>query len=143
MKIPLQLIYMLMIMDIDYGVFQTIKCIGSWDVYKTYMRNINTNQLALLILNRMTKDQQKALLNNLGAEQEVEELPCKSALLKFKQSSISYKELLRLIEDPNVSTNQFFLFNRLQKKMLFVLLFYMLFIMRINLVRNYLLLFLL
>ena len=53
------------------------------------------------------------------------------------------KELLRLIEDPNVSTNQYFLFNRLQKKMLFVLLFYMLFIMRINLVRNYLLLFLL
>lgn len=102
MKIPLQLIYMLTIMDIDYGVFQTIKCIGSWDVYKTYMRNINTNQLALLILNRMTKDQQKALLNNLGAEQEVEELPFKSALLKFKQSSISYKELLHLIAETYV-----------------------------------------
>lgn len=54
------------------------------------------------------------------------------------------KELLRLIEDPNVYIfTVFFLFNRLLKKMQFVLLFYMLFIMRINLVRNYLLLFLL
>ena len=60
--------------------------------------DINRNRTAEL--NNI--DQQKALLNNLGAEQEVEELPFKSALLKFKQSSISYKELLRLIAETYV-----------------------------------------
>lgn len=72
---------------------------GSWDVYKQYMTNINTNKLALYILNQMTEEQQKKLFNDIGAEQEVEELPFKAALLQFKQSKINCKQLLQSIAD--------------------------------------------
>lgn len=79
--------------------FAESRMYGSWDVYKQYMTNINTNKLALYILNQMTEEQQKKLFNDIGAEQEVEELPFKTALLQFKQSKINCKQLLQNIAD--------------------------------------------
>lgn len=67
---------------------------GAWNVYKTYLPKINTNKLAQEIFNRMTFEQQKKLLNDIGIEEELNEIPYKQALIKFKSNKINISELL-------------------------------------------------
>ena len=75
--------------------FSEHKMFGSWDVYKRFIPDINTNELAILILNKMSPDTAEFILNNVGYEKELKELPFKSYLNSFRKGEISYKELLK------------------------------------------------
>lgn len=72
---------------------------SSWNVYKTFCKNINTNQLALYILNHLSEEDRNKILEDIGNEQEIDSLPFKKELLNFKRSNITYKELLRRISN--------------------------------------------
>lgn len=75
---------------------------GSWDVYKTYMPQINTNKLALMIFNRLNENDQKIILDSLDNEQEIESLPYNNDLIRFKRKEINITQLLQIIADSHM-----------------------------------------
>lgn len=77
--------------------FADYKMYGSWNVYKTFIPTINTNKLALEIYNKMTIEQQKQLILDLGIENENDIIPYKQALIDFKSNKLNYKNFLKEI----------------------------------------------
>ena len=75
---------------------------GAWNVYKTYMPNINTNRLAVEIFNKLSPNNQKKLLDELNTEQEPDLLPYNQALIDFKRSRINITELLHIISESYI-----------------------------------------
>ena len=82
--------------------FSENKMYGSWDVYKTYMPQINTNKLALMIFNRLNENDQKIILDSLNNEQEIESLPYNNDLIRFKRKEINITQLLQIIADSHI-----------------------------------------
>lgn len=76
---------------------------GAWNVYKAFMSNIDTNKLALMILNKLSIEDQKKIFNELGAEQELKSLPYQNQLQEFKQHKISISQLLQSIADSFIN----------------------------------------
>lgn len=76
---------------------------GAWNVYKAFMSNIDTNKLALMILNKLSIEDQKKIFNELGAEQELQTLPYQNQLQEFKQHKISISQLLQSIADSFIN----------------------------------------
>lgn len=69
-----------------------------FNVYKTFYRQIDTNKLALMILNNLPEQIRDNELQRLDLnEVELEDLPYKDSLLEFKQHKINIKELLNRI----------------------------------------------
>lgn len=75
--------------------FSEHKMYGSWDVYKKFLPDVDTNKLALLILNSFSESKQNEILKNVGNEQDFKEIPFKKSLVDFKKSKISYQDLLK------------------------------------------------
>lgn len=82
--------------------FSENRMYGAWNVYKAFISNINTNQLALMIFNRLSEDDQKNLLNELGTESEPDTLPYQKELDKFKKHQISIDDLLSAIANSYI-----------------------------------------
>lgn len=82
--------------------FSEYKMYGAWNIYKTYLPKINTNKLAQEIFNKMTLEQQKKLLNDIGIEEDLNEIPYKQALINFKSNKINILELLAEISNSYV-----------------------------------------
>lgn len=82
--------------------FSEARMYGAWNVYKTFISNVNTNELATLIFNRLSKEEQQSLFDEIGAEQEPEGLPFSDSLKLFKERKISYTELLKAISDSYI-----------------------------------------
>ena len=76
---------------------------GAWNVYKAFMSNIDTNKLALMILNKLSVEDQKKIFNELGAEQELKILPYQNQLQEFKQHKINISQLLQSIADSFIN----------------------------------------
>lgn len=74
---------------------------GAWDIYHVYYPKINTNDLAKLILNKFSEEEQKKIIDDMGIEQE-EDLVYKKELQLFKRSKITITELLKVISDSYV-----------------------------------------
>ncbi len=72
---------------------------GAWNIYKEYLPNINTNQLALRLFNALPENKQKEILNNVDNEQELESLPYEKDLADFKSRKINIEQLLQKIAD--------------------------------------------
>ena len=79
--------------------FSESRMYGAWNVYKTYIPQIDTTKLAIMIFNRFPEPMQKKLLNDLGTEQELDSLPYKESLKDFKRHKINITELLQIISD--------------------------------------------
>ena len=79
--------------------FSENKMYGAWNLYKEYLPKIDTNQLALRIFNSMSKEDQDKLMEDIGAEQELETLPFSNSLKDFKQHKINITQLLSTIAD--------------------------------------------
>ena len=75
---------------------------GAWNVYKSFMPNINTNQLALAIFNRLSEVEQKKLLNDMGTETEQDVLPFDKSLKDFKAHKINMRDLLLAISNSYI-----------------------------------------
>lgn len=90
--------------DTGYRIwcFSEGRMYGAWDVYKTYMKNIDTNKLAILILNQFSEEQQNRILLDIGAEKEPETLAYEKDLKDFKFSKINITELLQKIADSYI-----------------------------------------
>lgn len=90
----------------EYGYriwcFAEAKMYGSWNIYKTFMPNINTNQLALMIFNSLSEVDQKNLINDLGTETEQDILPYEQSLKDFKFHKINMSELLHSIANSYI-----------------------------------------
>ena len=82
--------------------FSENRMYGAWNVYKTYMPNINTNRLAIEIFNKLSPNNQKKLLDELNTEQEPDLLPYNQALIDFKRSKINITELLHIISESYI-----------------------------------------
>ena len=67
---------------------------GAYDVYKEFLPKIDTHRLAILILKRLSKEEQEQIIRESGDILELQELPFQSDLIDFKEHSISYKDLL-------------------------------------------------
>lgn len=83
--------------------FAESRMYGAWNVYKAFMSNIDTNKLALMILNKLSVEDQKKIFNELGAEQELKILPYQNQLQEFKQHKISISQLLQSIADSFIN----------------------------------------
>lgn len=73
--------------------FSESKMYGSWNIYKVFKPNIDTNKLALAIFNRLSETDQKKLLNELGTEEDVDVLPFQQSLIDFKRGKINMSQL--------------------------------------------------
>jgi len=72
---------------------------GSWNLYKTYLPKINTNELAKEIFNKLPSDKQKQLLDSLGVESNDNNILYIEALKKFRSHKINYRDLVSEISD--------------------------------------------
>jgi len=72
---------------------------GAWNIYKEFIPNVNTNKLALELFNALPESTQKDVLFNVDNEQELESLPYKEDLDRFKRREINISELLQKIAD--------------------------------------------
>ena len=79
--------------------FSENRMYGAWNIYKEYLPNISTNQLALRLFNALPENKQKEILNNVDNEQELESLPYEKDLEDFKQRKINIEQLLQKIAD--------------------------------------------
>ena len=79
--------------------FSEYKMYGSWNIYKTFLPNINTNKLALLIFNNLSPETQKQLLEDLNVEKDRNILLYNKSLLEFKEHKINITQLLHIIAD--------------------------------------------
>lgn len=71
---------------------------GAWDVYKDYMPEINTNQLALMILNKLSEKDQRAVLEGIGVEfDSTQEIGYIEALKEFRKGNINMAQLKKFI----------------------------------------------
>lgn len=85
--------------------FSEGKMYGAWDVYKHYMEHINTNKLALKILNLFSVDDQKALLESVGIEFDTtQDITFIDALKEFKQGKIDVIKLKDLIASTYIDS---------------------------------------
>lgn len=82
--------------------FAESRMYGAWNVYKVYLPQIDTKKLALLIYNRMSENDQKVILNDLGTEKELDFLPYQKELDKFKRREITISDLLTSISDSYI-----------------------------------------
>ena len=82
--------------------FSENRMYGAWNVYKTFLPNIDTNKLATMIFNKLSTEDQKRLLEDLNTEQEPEILPYQQALKDFKRSKINITELLHIIQESYI-----------------------------------------
>ena len=87
--------------DNDYRIwcFYEGRMFGSWNLYKTYLPKINTNELAKEIFNKLPSDKQKQLLDSLGVESSDNNILYIEALKKFRSHKIDYKDLVSEISD--------------------------------------------
>lgn len=83
--------------------FAEHKMYGAWNIYKSFIPNINTTELASMIFNKLSEEDKKKLLNDIGNEQEVDILPYQEALKKFKRHKINITELLQSISDSYIN----------------------------------------
>lgn len=83
--------------------FSENRMYGAWNIYKTYMPNIDTNKLALAIFNKLSDQDQKKLLNDLGNEQELDVLPYQQSLKDFKKHKINISQLLHNIAESYIN----------------------------------------
>lgn len=79
--------------------FAESRMYGSWNIYKTYLPKIDTNKLALMIFNKLSLEDQKILLHDLGNEQELDVLPYQQSLKDFKKHKINMSQLLHDIAE--------------------------------------------
>lgn len=64
------------------------------DLYKTYLPDINLNDLAQLLFNNLSEVEKERLADNVNKVYELPELPYSSYLEKFKIGEIDYQHLL-------------------------------------------------
>ena len=77
---------------------RTEECIGAWDTYKIFYPRVNTNQLALMILNKFPEEKQKELLESIGIELDLtQDIQFMDGLKEFKKGNITMKELKKYI----------------------------------------------
>jgi len=79
--------------------FSENRMYGAWNIYKEFIPNVNTNKLALELFNALPESTQKDVLFNVDNEQELESLPYKEDLDRFKRREINISELLQKIAD--------------------------------------------
>ena len=78
--------------------FSEGKMYGAWDIYKNYIPEINTNRLALMILNRLPEDKQRGVLESIGVEfDSTQEIGYIEALKEFKKGHINMVQLKKFI----------------------------------------------
>ena len=68
---------------------------GSWDIYKKFLPDVDTNKLAKMVLGTFSESKQEEILKNVGNEQEFKEIPFKKSLIEFKKGKINYPQLLK------------------------------------------------
>lgn len=74
--------------------FSEHKMFTSYDVYKEFIKDVDTNKLALKIINLFPLEQQEKILFDAGTEKDLKELPFKEDLEKFRKRQIKYIDLL-------------------------------------------------
>lgn len=74
--------------------FSEHKMFTSYDVYKEFLKDVDTNQLALKIINMFPEEEQERILFDVGNEKDLKELPFKEELEKFRKRQIKYIDLL-------------------------------------------------
>lgn len=78
--------------------FSEGRMFGAWDIYKNYMPEINTNQLALMILNRLPENKQREVLEGIGVEfDSTQEIRYIEALKEFRKGNINMNQLKKFI----------------------------------------------
>ena len=77
--------------------FYEHKIFTNVDLFKTYCPDIDLNQLAEALFNRLSKEDQKRLKYNLESGSVVETIPYLDDLEEFKFSKINFNELLKRI----------------------------------------------
>ena len=78
--------------------FSEGRMFGAWDIYKDYLPEINTNKLALMILNRLPEDKQKGVLESIGVEfDSTQEIGYIEALKEFRKGNINMVQLKKFI----------------------------------------------
>ena len=82
--------------DKSYSLFcfSEHKMFTSYDVYKEFLRDVDTNQLALKTINMFPEEEQERILFDVGNERDLKELPFKEDLEKFRKRQIKYIDLL-------------------------------------------------
>ena len=85
-----------MMMNIGWALwcFSEQRMFGAYNIYKYFLPNINTNQLALKILNRLPIKEREKVIKESGQELERDKLPFQRWLQEFKEHSIKYNDLL-------------------------------------------------
>lgn len=69
---------------------------GSWDLIKQYEPIVNTNKLAIGIINKFGREEVEKQLGEIEIDNEI---PFKRSLQRFKENKISYKELCSEISE--------------------------------------------
>lgn len=84
-----------------------------YDLYQTYLPNINLTELAQAIYDRLDQTQRDFITSNLNVEQELPELPYITSLRKFKKREIDYTSLIKDINMSIPLNETFILINKL------------------------------
>lgn len=69
------------------------------DLYKTYLPEINLQELANLLYNNLSADERLKVTDNVNVEFELEELPFNSYMVAFRHGKITYQDLLNGINE--------------------------------------------
>lgn len=71
------------------------KLFRNYELYQTYLPNINLTELAQAIYDRLDQTQRDYIESNINTERELPELPYITSLRLFKEHKLSYQELIK------------------------------------------------
>lgn len=77
----------------------------NYDLYQTYLPDINLTELAQAIFDRLDQTQKDYITTNVNSERVLPELPYMDALRKFKKREITFDDLIQQI-NMNVPLNE-------------------------------------
>lgn len=71
------------------------KLYTTYDLYKVYLPDLDTNQLAQALFDRLSEEEKDFVKSNINKEIELPELPYIESLKRFKDRQISFEDLLK------------------------------------------------
>lgn len=74
--------------------FSEQRMYSAYDTYKIFKKNVDTHELAIMILKKFPPEVQEKIIKDAGQELELDELPFESWLQRFKEHNINYSELI-------------------------------------------------
>ena len=77
--------------------FSEQRMFGAYDIYKEFLPKVNTHNLAIILLKRLSPAEQEQIIRESGDILELQDLPFQVSLNNFKEHNIKYRDLINNI----------------------------------------------